>query len=70
MVNDMYANKGKSADYNKAVLVPITLKTTKSSNGTVTLNSVSNNMGLSSTRLVGGPNTPIEVSVIYSRFKK
>lgn len=70
MVNDMYANKGKSADYNKAVLVPITLKTTKSSNGTVTLNGVSNNMGLSSTRLVGGPNTPIEVSVIYSRFKK
>ena len=60
-------------DWNKVVLVPIATATTTSSdsygNKTTTITGVYNQMGLSSTKLVGGPNAPIEVKVIYANFK-
>lgn len=54
----------KHPNWNKVVLVPVTL--TKSSS---TITNVENDMALTSTRLMGGPNTPLKVSVVYSRFK-
>ena len=63
----------KHPDWNKVVLVPIstTLKYTTNSYGTTTstVSSVQHNMGLSSTKLVGGANNPIEIKVIYAKFK-
>lgn len=70
-----YQNGSKSADWNKVVLVPVTLTTTKasSSSGTTTskVTKVTNDMSLTSTRLVKGSaaNSPIKISVIYSKFK-
>ena len=60
-------------NWNKVVLVPIstTIKYSTNSYGTTTstVSSVQHNMGLSSTKLVGGANNPIEVKVIYAKFK-
>ena len=58
----------KHPNWNKVLLVPVTMTTTsntQSNNVTV----IENQMGLESTRLIGGVNTPIEVKVIYGRFK-
>jgi len=67
-------NGTASADWNKAVLVPVTLATsTSSSSTTSTVIGVSNNMSLTSTRLVGGSanqHSPITISIIYNKFKK
>ncbi len=54
-------------DWNKVVLVPVTY-TTASSNSTVPIR-VEHDMALSSTRLVGGKNHPIEMSVVYAKFE-
>lgn len=63
-----------SADWNKVVLVPVTIATsTSSSSSSSTVIGVSNNMSLTSTRLVGGSenqHSPITISVIYNKFKK
>ena len=60
-------------NWNKVVLVPIstTIKYSSNSYGTTTstVSSVQHQMGLSSTKLVGGANSPIEVKVIYAKFK-
>ena len=58
----------KHPNWNKVLLVPVTMTTTsntQSNNVTV----IENQMGLESTKLIGGVNTPIEVKVIYARFK-
>ncbi len=57
-----------SADWNKVVIIPVTI----SRNTDNELTTVFHDMSLSSTRLVGGPeNTgkPVRISVIYSKFK-
>ena len=78
MITAMYRAKQNgetSADWNKAVLVPITQTTTTmgSSYSTSTkVIDVSNDMSLKSTKLVGGTDNrhqPITISVIFSRFK-
>ena len=60
-------------NWNKVILVPITpsYRTYSSYYGSSssTLTSISYDMSLSSTRLVGG-DTPIELSVIYSKFRE
>ena len=58
----------KHPSWNKVLLVPISM-TAVSGNSTSAVYVVENQMGLVSTRLMGGPNTPIEVKVIYGRFK-
>ena len=63
-------------DWNKAVLVPITLvQTTTSSSyygSSSTTTGIKHNMSLTSTRLVGGtnnPRAPIQLQVVYGKFK-
>ena len=55
-------------NWNKVVLVPITASYSTDSYGNSTVSSVVNQMGLSSTRLVGGEGQPIEVKVIFAKF--
>ncbi len=69
MITRMYKNKGKSANWNKAVLIPVSLTTT-TIDGSSTVTKVSHDMGLTSTRLVRGTAAaPIKLKVVYSRFK-
>ena len=65
-------NKNTNPQWNKAIVVPITLTTTTSS-GTTTVIKAVNDMSLTNTRLVGGKqntNTPLTISIIYSKFKQ
>lgn len=66
--------EAKHPDWNKVVLVPIYVDAKYSSdyygNTTSTVSGVYNQMGLSSTKLVGGANSPIDVKVIYAKFKE
>lgn len=61
-------------DWNKVVLVPISTtvqySTSYYTGTTSTITGVGNQMGLTSTKLVGGTDTPIEVKVIYAKFKE
>ena len=59
-------------NWNKVVLVPVTVATTTNSSGTSVYSKVTNDMSLTSTRLIGGSGNQrdkIKVSVIYSKFK-
>lgn len=76
MISAMYNNKKRSANWNKVVIIPVQLTTTTTSSsyyssGTTTVVKVTNDMSLSSTRLVKGTatNSPIKINVIYSKFK-
>ena len=77
LITAMYNNKGKSENWNKAVLVPIAISTVTESSSTV-ISKMTHNMTLTSTRLVKGtddygsdgtPTGPIQIKVIYSKFK-
>ncbi|MGN0282294.1 MAG: DUF4270 domain-containing protein [Prevotella sp.] len=68
LVNALYANKDKSENWNKVVLIPVYV-TTNSSTGAYT--NVSNDMSLKSCRLVGGSqntHSPVTISIIYNKF--
>ena len=63
----------KHPNWNKVVLVPITTPsttttTTKNTTTTTTTTAISHQIGLSSTQLVGGKDSPIEIKVIYAKF--
>src|SRR5574344_240912 len=71
LITTMKSNKGKSDNWNKAVLVPVTIKYTTSST-TSTITGGSNNMSLTSAKLIGGsanPQSPIKILINYARFK-
>lgn len=78
LVSAMYKAKTDntaSNEWNKAVLVPVTVtKSTSSTSSTsTTVTNVSNEMALKSTKLVGGTDNPrknIEISVVYNKFVK
>jgi len=56
-------------NWDKVVLVPVTYKTSTSSS---TVSNIEHDMSLTSTRLVGGPdnpNAPIEMNVVYAKFR-
>lgn len=58
-------------DWNKVVIIPVTVSYDQSSTSSQIITKVSHDMSLSSTRLVGGsenPYSPIRISVIYSKF--
>ena len=58
----------KHPNWNKVLLVPISVTNTNNSqSSSVTV--IENQMGLQSTKLIGGVNTPIEVKVIFAHFK-
>ncbi len=75
LINKMYANRNKSENWNKAVLVPVQVTTTAaatSSTSSTTVASVNNEMRVVSVRLVGGSNNqhePIRISVVYNQNK-
>ena len=67
LISAMNRNR-ESENWNKVVLVPVTISTNASS----VITKVSCDMSLASTRLVGGsrnPHEPVKISVIYSKFK-
>lgn len=57
----------KNPNWNKVVLVPVYAITSSSSS---TPTRVINDMSLTSTRILGGKEYPIEVNVVYAKFKK
>ncbi len=57
--------EAKHPDWNKVVVIPVNTSTNTSGYEV----SVTHDMDMNSIRLVGGPNTPIEMQVIYSRFQ-
>jgi hypothetical protein len=57
----------KHPNWNKVLLLPIAVTTVNSNN---TESVIENQMGLVSTKLMGGINTPIDVKVIYARFRQ
>ncbi len=77
LITSMYKSKGSSTtgNWNKVVIVPVSVTTTTTTNSSGTqqtvINKVSSQMGLTSTKLVKGTetNSPIQISVIYSKFK-
>ena len=77
LISRMYQakqNNGATENWNKVVLVPVSISTTSSSGSTsASITNVSNEMSLKSARLVGGsanPHDPITISVIYNRTTK
>lgn len=60
----------KHPDWNKVVLIPVSISTTTDTYGNTHQVSVTHDMSMNSIRLQGGANTPIKMQVIYSRFKQ
>jgi len=78
LVSAMYKNKGKGENWNKVVLVPVNVITTTQGYTTV-ISKINHDMSLASTRLKRGAITtdsngketsPIQIKVIYSKFKE
>lgn len=81
LITTMYKNKNKSAEWNKVVLVPVTLTTTTQNQRTV-ITKINHDMALTSTRLIRGTDDyitkdgkktasgPVQIKVIYSKFKE
>jgi len=72
LITQMYETKANgSPDWNKVVLVPVNI-TYNTSSSSSSITNISNQMTLSSTRLVGGSgntHAPIKISVIYNKFR-
>lgn len=60
----------KHPDWNKVVLIPVSISTATDTDGETHQVSVTHDMSMNSIRLQGGANTPIKMQVIYSRFKQ
>ena len=56
-------------NWNKVVIVPVSTKKTTDSYGNTTYAGVAHEMSMSSARLVGGPNNPVKLQILFSRFK-
>jgi hypothetical protein len=56
-------------NWNKMVIVPVNVVSTTDSYGYTTYASITHDMSMCSTMLVGGPNNPIKMQILYSRFK-
>ena len=72
LINRMWKQRNtNNPNWNKVLLIPVQVKTTTAtSNTSSTVSTVSNDMNVTSTRLVGGTNnnhTPIRISVIYNK---
>ena len=72
LVKHLYQSGDRTkADWNKVVIIPVSV-TYNTTNNVPELISVTHDMSMSSTRLVGGSNSKygeIKISVIYSKFK-
>ncbi len=73
MINHMYGLRGKTLNWNKAVLVPVQVTTTtSSSSSSSTVTAVNNELRMTSVRLVGGSQNqhePVRISIIYNQSK-
>lgn len=78
LVSAMYKNKGKSENWDKVVLVPVSIITVTQGYTTV-ITKMNHDMALASTRLIRGvistdssgkKTSPIQMKVIYSKFKE
>ena len=78
LVSAMYKNKGKSENWDKVVLVPVSIITVTQGYTTV-ITKINHDMALASTRLIRGvistdssgkKTSPIQMKVIYSKFKE
>lgn len=78
LISAMYKNKGKGENWNKVVLIPVNVITTTQGYTTV-ISKINHDMSLASTRLKRGVITtdsngketsPIQIKVIYSKFKE
>lgn len=72
LISAMYRCDRSSADWNKAIVVPVNTQYSTQSTTSV-LAEVTHNMGLTSTRLIGGsenPNDPIKIDIIYTKFSE
>lgn len=56
-------------NWNKMVVLPVSITKTSDTYGNTTYISVTHDMAMSSAKLVGGPNNPIQIQILYSRFK-
>lgn len=56
-------------NWNKVVIIPVSVKKTTDSYGNTSYASVAHEMSMSSAKLEGGHNTPIKMQILYSRFK-
>lgn len=76
LISNMYKAKlagNYSDNWNKAVLIPVTVTTTSSSSSTTQTSSVVHNMSLTSLRLKRGDGTArgdVKVNVIYNKFSE
>lgn len=69
LITYMYNNKGKSDNWNKVILIPVTI-TTSTRDQQQVITKINHDMTLTSTRLVRGTaDNPIKIKVIYSKFK-
>lgn len=71
LITEMYKNKGKSENWNKAIVLPIKVFTsTYSSYSSEVITKMTHELSLSSSKLVRGTEeNPIKISVVYSRFE-
>ena len=70
MINQMYAKRNQSKDWNKAVIVPVQVVTASSSSSSTSVAGVSNELKVVSVRLVGGsdnPYDPVRISIVYNQ---
>ncbi len=71
LVNHMYSLKGKTQNWNKAVLIPVQVTTTSStSSSTASVAGVNHELRMTSVRLVGGSQNehePVQISIVYNR---
>ena len=56
-------------NWNKVVVIPVSAKKTTDSYGNTSYAGIAHEMNITSTKLVGGPNKPIQMQILYSRFK-
>ncbi len=71
LISHKWARKGKTLNWDKVVLIPVQVETTGST--TTTVSTVSNEMSLSSVRLVGGSENkhlPVRISIIYNKTEE
>ncbi len=71
LINYKWEHKGQSVNWNKVVLIPVQVETSGST--TSTISTVSNEMSISSVRLVGGSENkhlPVRISVIYNKSEE
>ena len=73
LISEMYHKKragNTSPNWNKAVLVPVSVSTNSSSTSSSTINRVTNDLSIKSAKLVGGGNNPnkLTIDVTYNKF--